>query len=366
MSNFFSRLSYSFGNEDWRSEKKALRIKSGDRVLCITASGDRPLNLLLDECTEIVSIDANPIQNFLLNLKCTAMQELDYNDYLEFLGAVPSHRRYNLFQHLLPYLDEQTKKYWIEKKRMIEKGILYQGLVEKQCKNILAPLIKLFCGKKVNQLFEFTDIDEQRKFVHQSWNKLYWKKAFDLAWNSVVSRLLFRFVVDDPGLHENLNGSVSIGSYFYKRMNDSLMENLARESLLLSLFLKGSVDRDAFPPYLTEEGFQIIRKRTHLINVKNIDIISYLESTPDNTFDCFSLSDVASYLNQKNFMKMMLEVQRVAKPDARYSIRQFLSDHKLSDEMQNALNRDYALEKSLEMEDRCFVYRFMAGSIKKV
>ena len=46
MTFFFSRLSYSFGNEDWRTEKRALGIRPHDQVLCITASGDRPLNLL--------------------------------------------------------------------------------------------------------------------------------------------------------------------------------------------------------------------------------------------------------------------------------------------------------------------------------
>lgn len=365
MSNFFSRLSYSFGNEDWRSEQEALKIKKGDRVLSITASGDRPLHLLLDECSEVVSIDANPIQNYLLNLKCVAMQELSYNDYIAFLGAIPNEYRLKTFEKLLPNMDEQAQKYWIKNKSMIDKGILYQGLLERKCQGIVAPFIQICRGKKVKQLFEFSDIEEQREFVGKSWDKLYWRKAFDIALNSVVSRLLLRYIVDDPGLYDHLNGSINIGTYFYKRMNNSLMENLAQESLLFSLFLKGKVDRKAFPPYLTEEGVDIIKKRTHRITVKNIDIVSYLENAPSNNFDCFSLSDVASYLNQNDFLKMMNEVQRVAKPGARFSIRQFLSNHKVPEEMQNVFYRDTALEKKLEKEDRCFVYRFMAGTIKK-
>jgi S-adenosylmethionine-diacylglycerol 3-amino-3-carboxypropyl transferase len=363
MSKFFKRLSYSYGNEDWRSEKEALKVKG--RVLCITASGDRPLHLLLDDCEEVVSIDANPIQNYLLDLKSVAMHELDFEEYLAFLGASAHKNRLQTLQKLSPLLEENAQKYWINHPSMINKGILYQGFTEKQCQNLLAPLIRMIKGKQIDRLFDFTDIDEQSHFVERSWDKYYWRKIFDLIWNTTVARLLFRFVVDDPGLYDNLNKSVSIGTYFYKRMNNSLKKNLARESLLLSLFLKGRVDHEAVPPYLTEEGVRIIKKRTQRIKVKNIDIISYLESSPDNSFDCFSLSDVASYLNQNDFIKMIEEVKRVAKPGARFSIRQFFSNHTIPADHLKVFQREKELEDKLEEQDRCFVYRFMAGSIKK-
>ncbi len=284
-------------------------------MLSITASGDRPLHLLLDDCHEVVAIDANPIQNYLLNLKCVAMQTLDYDDYIAFLGALPHSHRLNTFQKLTPLLDEQARKYWMGKKKMIHKGILYQGLLEKRCQSIFAPFIQMLRGKNVKRLFEFSNIDEQREFI-KSWDKKYWRKTFDIVLNSSIARLILRCVVDDPCLGEHLNGSVSLGTYFYKRMHEGLMENLARESLLFSLFFKGKIDREAFPPYLTERGVSIIKERIHRITVKNSDIVTYLESEPSNSFDCFSLSDVASYLSPQNFLKMMREVQRVAKPCA--------------------------------------------------
>ncbi len=69
MTTFFSRLSYTWGNEDWNTEREALQIGSQDTVLCITASGDRPLNLLVDDCHRMVAIDANQQQNYLLHLR---------------------------------------------------------------------------------------------------------------------------------------------------------------------------------------------------------------------------------------------------------------------------------------------------------
>lgn len=365
MSNFFSRLSYSFGNEDWRSEKTALKVGPEDRVLSITASGDRPLNLLLDKCKEIISVDANPIQNYLLNLKCIAMQELPYEKYIAFLGVLPCKNRLEILNKLLPLMNQGAQKYWLEHKKMISKGILYQGLLEKRCKNILAPFFQLCRGKKIRQLFEFSNLDEQREFIKSSWDKYFLRKSLHLALNSVTSRLLLSCVVDDPGIYNHLNESVNLGAYFYKRMNDGFMDNLARESLLFSIIFKGHVGVDALPPYLTEEGTKIIKSRINCIAVKNADIVGYLENVPHSSFDCFSLSDVASYLSQKDFTRMMHQVYRVAKPGARFSIRQFFSNHKMTDDLQKLFWRDGALEKKLEKEDRCFVYRFIAGTINK-
>ena len=69
MSRFYERLNYSFGNEDPFTELKALRIKPSDTVVCVTASGDRPLNLMSCPLEKIYCVDLNPIQNHLLSLK---------------------------------------------------------------------------------------------------------------------------------------------------------------------------------------------------------------------------------------------------------------------------------------------------------
>ena len=89
MASFFSQLRYSFGNEDWQTEKEALDIKPQDVVLCITASGDRPLNLLTRECQRMVCVDANRIQNHLLELKAAAIAVLDYKTILDLLELFP-------------------------------------------------------------------------------------------------------------------------------------------------------------------------------------------------------------------------------------------------------------------------------------
>ena len=50
-------------------------------------------------------------------------------------------------------------------------------------------------------------------------------------------------------------------------------------------------------------------------------MISYLERAPDNSFDRFSMSDVASYIPYEAFERMITSLVRVAKPGSRFCIR---------------------------------------------
>lgn len=360
MGTFFNRLNYSFGNEDWETESKALQIKPQDSVVCITASGDRPLNLLLNDCKDIVAVDMNPYQNYLLKLKAAAMHHLDFYDYQGFLGNKESHNRVKQLKSLSSIMCDPSFHFWKTHPKKIQNGILYQGAIEKWTKAI-SFFVEKFRKDKRKRLFEFDDIQQQRRFVQQEWASPRWRKTFEVFFNPFVTR----FLLKDPGLHEFLDKSLHIGRYIHDRMNKSLENNLARENLLISLILLGKVLPEGYPPYLTEKGTDIIRKRLSKISVVTSNIVTYLENAPSSSIDVFSLSDIASYMSPSHFERLTHSISRTAKPGARFCFRQFLSNHKIPIDLQSVFKRNYLLEHQLEQEDRCFVYRFMTGTIHK-
>lgn len=357
---FFSRLNYSFGNEDWQTEKEALQIEPNNRVICITASGDRPLHLLLDDCKNLTSVDANPIQNHLLNLKCAAIQSLEYEEYLGFLGAISHDSREKTFRKVFDALHHDSAQYWLNNLKMIRKGILYQGNIERLTK-LVTLAFNLARPRKIKQLFTMNDLEEQRKFLKTKWDTFFIRKVFDIA----LSRFLSNMLEIDPGLHTNLDPSICMGSYIYSRILKSLNQGLAKENLLISLIFRGFVGREAFPPYLKAEGFHTIKKRLSRISFRTQNVIDYLANSSANSYDRFSLSDVASYMNQEEFHHMIKNVYHAAKPGARFCIRQFSSNHKIPKEFEANFQREAALEQKLEHDDRCFLYRFMVGRIHK-
>lgn len=359
MKRFFSRLSYSFGNEDWRTERQALQILPGNHVLCISASGDRSLNLLLDDCGSLTSIDANPIQNYLLNLKSSAMKSFDYDDYIGFLGGIPNHNRESLFFSLLPALSQETRAFWVQNKKMIGKGVLYQGNIEKVLKGV-SKVFSLVRPRKVKKIFEIESLEDQKKYL-STWDTYFFRKIF----NVVLSPRICRLLAIDPGLYVHADPSLGLGDYIYKRMMHSLNHTLAKDNLLFSLIFRGYIEPSAFPPYLSSEGYQIIRQRIDRLQTTTKDVIEHLEEVEDNTYDRYSLSDVASYLSREDFNNLIKNIHRTAKPGARFCIRQFSSNQQIPKNFQAFFRRDKMLEKKLEEEDRCFVYRFMVGEVIK-
>ena len=91
-------INYSQCWEDPVILNEALAINSQDTVLSITSGGDNTLALLLQHPQRIISIDFNKTQNYLLELKIAAIQALNHEELLEFLGANKSYHREELFK----------------------------------------------------------------------------------------------------------------------------------------------------------------------------------------------------------------------------------------------------------------------------
>ena len=360
MGAFYSRLSYSIGNEDWKTEQKALQIQPTDQILCVTASGDRPLNLLFSDCQKIISVDANPYQNALLDLKKAALRLFDYEHYIAFLGISPCSLRLNMFNSLEEHLHPVSRKYWKENRKKIEKGVLYQGSIEKWTR-LASHLIYFFRQQKIEKLYACKTLEEQQQFIESEWTSGAWKRTFDVLLHPNFTR----FFLPDPCLYQNIDPNIRVSSYLYNRLHDSLKRFPVRENIIVSLILQGKVFEEGFSPYLTTEGSKVIKERLERISFQTTDLISYLEQAPSESFDCFSLSDVASYLSKEDFIRLAKAVFKAAKPGARFCIRQCMSRYELPREIAPYFQRDSKLENDLEMEDRCFIYNFLVGHVKK-
>lgn len=59
---------------------QVMHINGNDTVLTLTSGGCNGLNLLLHGAGHVVSVDCNPAQSSLLELKATAIQQLEFED----------------------------------------------------------------------------------------------------------------------------------------------------------------------------------------------------------------------------------------------------------------------------------------------
>jgi S-adenosylmethionine-diacylglycerol 3-amino-3-carboxypropyl transferase len=358
--DFYKQLNYSLGNEDWDVEKQALKVRAGDTILCVTASGDRSLRLLMTDCAKIISVDMNPVQNYLLELKMAAINQLDYDAYIAFLGGTASKHRLAIFNQLKLSLSSEAAAFWSQHQKMIVNGIIYQGKIER-LSHVCALFLNCIWHKKIKTLLAFTDINEQRTFVSAEWNTFFWRKLFEILSNPALSK----YIVEDPGLNVYTDYTNKPGEYINQRLLSYLENHLARKSPLLQLILTGKILPEAYFPYLTEEGHKKIGRNMKRLSYQTTNIIDYLKENKSLHFDVFSLSDIASYMPQAVFEKLLSAIGQRATTGARFCVREFMSKRCIPKTLSPLFIRDYQLEKKLENEEKNFVYRFMAGRIDR-
>jgi len=359
--DFYQHLNYSIGNEDWNVEAQALRVKPGDHVICVTASGDRPLHLLMTDCAAILSIDMNRIENHLLDLKLAAITHLDYETYLAFLGGTETPHRMAIFQQLKPHLSHPAARFWEDNKNMLEKGIIYQGKMERLTN--ITSCISQFCrNDKIQTLFSFTDLNEQREFVAKKWDSHVWRLLLSAI---LINPRISKLFITDPGLNSYTDYASNPGQYIYSRMLRYLNNHLANKSALLQLVFLGKILPSAYFPYLQFGGYTKIRRDPARLRYQTTNIIEFLHTQTAHEFNGFSLSDIASYMPQNIFERLLHGIEKSAHPGARFCLREFMSKRTIPPALQATFRREDVLEAHLEKEEVNFVYRFMVGTIQK-
>jgi S-adenosylmethionine-diacylglycerol 3-amino-3-carboxypropyl transferase len=358
-SSYFRAVNFSSQNEDWRTEAQALDLRAEDVVACVTGSGDRPLNLLAACAVDkMVAIDCDPVQNHLLELKVAAIASLDYADYLRFLGqhSAEGKWRTGIFAGLHDRLSPEAGAYWQAHGKDIEFGVLYCGRFERYFARI-ARLGWRMRPAALQRLFEFENLDDQRKFVRETWDNRFWRWSFRLLLHPLTSRLCY----GDPAYFEHV--AVPVGDFLYDRVLTYLDSHLARESFMLSLIFRGRLDDNNLPPYLTEAGHDILRVRSERLSIVTADLIQHFASLPARTYTKYSLSDVPSYLGQHELLNLLNAARFSATDDARIVIRQFLTRYPLPPHLLDVFPRQSALEARCERDDQALAYTFIIADV---
>jgi S-adenosylmethionine-diacylglycerol 3-amino-3-carboxypropyl transferase len=358
MAGFFRTLNYASVNEDWRTEATALRLEGGERVLCVTGSGARALDLLAAAPVRVLAVDRNPAQSHLLRLKQAAIEALPYDEYAAFLGLRPASGagRRDTLRRLGSRLPAEARRFWGARPGLVARGVLYEGRWERFHRR-LARVTRLLQGRRVRALLAFEDLDAQRAWVERHWDEAGWRRMFAVACSRPVVRTFF----GDPAYCAH--AALPAGRLLHARMGALLERVLARDSFMAGLVLTGTLPPRDLPPHLTEAGHRTIRARLGGLDVATAEVTSLLESSPPGGFDRFSLSDVASFLDSAGFGRLVAAVARAAAPGARVVLRQFLTRHTVPAALQASLIREPALEARLAVEDRSFAYEFLVAEV---
>lgn len=346
-------LLFGMSWEDPASDRQALAIRPGETLLTVTSGACNTLTLLLDDPGKVYAVDINPSQSYLLELKCAAVRSFDYDELRGFLGLAPSDKRMQMFERISGRLSEGASDYWAKNSESVSKGVIRAGRYESFVR-LFNRFIGLMQGRKrLDGLFGCTTLAEQREFFDRRWNTARWRFLFKLLANKRV--LAKRGLTTDYFKFDD--GSTSFSDSFFLRAKRAICEIPIESNYFLAQYLLGRYrSEDAVPEYLLKKNLPIVRERLDRIEVITSDAQGWLSRRPDGCIDAFSLSNICELMSLQETERLLTEVARCARANARVCFRNLMVPRSVPDSLRSRFELNEELSRQLIARDRSFVY----------
>lgn len=357
-----SAINYSQTWEDPDILLEALSIGPEDRVFSISSGGDNTLALALAGARQVDSIDSNPAQNYLVELKLAAARKLNYEEYLELMGVRSSGRRIALYETARQNLSLGARDWWSARSRLIERGVIHCGRFEQFSRMFALRVLPLTHSRKtILSLLNSQSLEEQRRIYTDVWNTRWWRFLFGLA----SSRTVLKQYARQRGMFA-----------FAKRREASLIYRMRLQRHLTSVPIRGNYFLrysltgeygDSLPPYLEERNKASLSLMPHSrIVLISADILGYLRSLPENTYSAYNVSDVFEAMTPETNDNLWYEIVRTAKSGARVAYWNNLVPRSYPAELNDRIRSDEEFTKKLQSRDRVFFYgRLFVHTITK-
>lgn len=356
---------YDFGvaQDDPHSELSALKLSSGDRVLCIASAGEVPLDLLLnsDASIPIDAVDIDRSQIYLSHLKLKASQNLEEWDAARFLGFLPAdlNHRITWFELFEAKLPEDESIFWKEHCEIFKKGPIHLGRYGTYIARF-APIGRwLLGGSKVLQgLFECDGIAQQKAYFDEKLRSDLLKKLFRLIFHP---RIYKNRGISEQGLQHM--GSENIGNTFYNKFRDFCTATPARENWILQFVLFDRVIfKEALPSYLHPDEKNRLQEETGRLRLLKSSYTEILEQEDDGFYNKFALSNVSDWLSVEDFTRLLQIIAQKSGDDAAGLIRYIYTAEVSDASVKDTLGLDPEAGEELLKQDRFPFYRLIPFS----
>ncbi|MEP7165028.1 MAG: DUF3419 family protein [Ferruginibacter sp.] len=352
------KLVFAHNWEDPESDHAALKIRPNDSVLAITSGGCNVLGFLLFDPEIIYSIDINPTQSYMLELKIAAIKHLDFEDFIAFAGLKEHSNRTALYNRIRSSLSSEALEFWNGQDKIITHGFIMNGKYEGFIK-LAGKFLNFLQGKnRVKGLFSDKSKEEQELYFDNVWNTKRFHYLFRILFNK---RMLAKRGLVADYFHFD-DGSRSFAESFYNRSKKAFRNIPVKGNYFLSLYLLGRYSNNSeVPAYLLKENFDRIKTRVDRIKIITAEAQGWIDSMPAESIDCFALSNICELMSEKETQRLFTAVLRTARKDARVIFRNLMIPREVPDTLKNQVIKNEQLSKYIYDNDRSFVYGKVAA-----
>jgi len=349
----FRDILYAQCWEDPQVDREALRIGPDDEVFAITSGGCNVLAFLLDDPKRVVSLDMNPHQNFLLELKIAAFRTLDWPELLQMLGVRPSADRLVLYRKIRPLLTPGGRDFWDARSRLVRHGIVHCGRYERYMRLLRTLVVRpLLPASKIRLFFECHDAGQRHELFQNKVNGLCWQLMTRVMLSRFLNVLLF-----DRDFFAQLGGSFSFGRHFARKAELAFTRLPLRENYFLAYILFSRFPETfELPVYLRRENFVPIRSRLDRIQIVTGSCQEYFAALPEASFSKFNFSNIFEWLSPSEFEQLLRRTLRVARDGAVMVYRNLLVHREHPPILDGSIRSCPELAASLQSRDLSFIY----------
>ncbi len=353
---YFSGIVFNQSWEDPIMDREALQIAPDrDRVLAVTSGGCNSLNLLCLSPKELMCVDANPAQTYLMDLKVAGIRQLDYDDFFDFFGARAPQRSNVLYQSALRgALPAPAQRYWDRNIRLFERGFYSQGKLGLFLRIVRLCLRTSLGERVIRDFFQVETLTEQREYYLARIAPRLWRSPLLRLMNS---RMLMYLAGMHPKQYDLIDRHMGIGHFIRARVDHLLTDIPVRPNYFLAqAALGGYLDREHVPPYLLEANFAVLKRNVDRISNVTDRVQSYLDQQPDGSIDKFSLLDIFDWMDPPSFEGTLRGVIRAGVEDGRFIYRSTVRSLPPPDALQSMVVGEPDLAEELLQSDRSGLY----------
>lgn len=300
---------YTQSWEDPDADAPYLKIGPDDTCLTLTSGGCNSLKLCLEGAKAVYSVDCNPAQNALLELKQVAIRQLPYEDVWMLFGEGKHPNIEAIFEReLAPFLSQNALNFWRPRLYYFREGLYYQGGMGKVVW-VMQTLAKLAgLGGTVNAILGAPTLEEQRRLWNSTWvvRLLSWAPAplLSLISDAIAviffNRITLWFGAGVPLKQYQLirKDGVHMSAYA-ARTFDGVAQNshIAKDNYFYYNCLSGRFSKDNCPAYLRPQGFAALKAGA----VENLHIVNafFLPTLKARKYTKVILMDHVDWLDEK-------------------------------------------------------------------
>ncbi len=320
-----NNLIYNTCWEDPRLDRQALELTPEDRIMMITSAGCNALDYALTGPAHIHTVDVNPRQNALLELKMAGIRTLDFEDFFQLFGKGYHPKCRELYHHRMRgALPSEARTYWDShlgyfNGQGMRKSFYFQGT-----SGFLAHMVNLYINHvaklrgAIDALLESETLSSQQELYFDKVHQTFWKRW--VAWLAGQNGTMYLLGVPQPQIEQIKRHYHSL-SVFIKECLDAVFGYLPlADNYFWRVYLTGSYTRKCCPEYLKVENFEWLKSGlVDRISTHTCTVTEFLNRNPQ-PISRFVLLDHMDWLSTFGHRLLQEEWQAIvdhATPNAR-------------------------------------------------